>query len=77
VIQKLDIDKSIARIEPAEGKLILPKTKNPAGYVCILWIWLISIRPGSQWDKISPAETTEPVLFHLQQCIRYFFNFSF
>jgi predicted enzyme related to lactoylglutathione lyase len=30
-----DLDKAIARIEPAGGKLILPKTKNPAGYVCI------------------------------------------
>jgi uncharacterized protein len=30
-----EIDKAIARIVPAGGKLILPKTKNPAGYVCI------------------------------------------
>jgi predicted enzyme related to lactoylglutathione lyase len=30
-----EIDKAIARISPAGGKLILPKTKNPAGYVCI------------------------------------------
>ena len=30
-----DIDKAIARITPAGGRVILPKTKNPAGYVCI------------------------------------------
>jgi hypothetical protein len=30
-----DIDKAIARIAPAAGKVILPRTKNPAGYVCI------------------------------------------
>ena len=30
-----EIDKAIDRIEPAGGKVILPKTKNPAGYVCI------------------------------------------
>jgi len=30
-----DLDIAIARIVPAGGKLILPKTKNPAGYVCI------------------------------------------
>jgi predicted enzyme related to lactoylglutathione lyase len=29
------IDKAIARIERAGGKIILPKTKNPAGWVCI------------------------------------------
>ena len=29
------IDKVIARIEKAGGKIILPKTKNPAGWVCI------------------------------------------
>ncbi len=30
-----ELDKAIARIAPAGGKLILPRTKNPAGYVCI------------------------------------------
>jgi uncharacterized protein len=30
-----DIDKAIARITPSGGRVILPKTKNPAGYVCI------------------------------------------
>jgi uncharacterized protein len=30
-----EIDKAIAQIAPAGGKVILPKTKNPAGYVCI------------------------------------------
>jgi uncharacterized protein len=30
-----EIDDAITRIVPAGGKLILPKTKNPAGYVCI------------------------------------------
>ena len=30
-----ELDKVIARIAPAGGKVILPKTKNPAGYVCI------------------------------------------
>jgi uncharacterized protein len=30
-----DLDKAIARIAPAGGKVVLPKTKNPAGYVCI------------------------------------------
>ena len=30
-----ELDKAIARIAPAGGKVILPKTKNPAGYVCI------------------------------------------
>jgi uncharacterized protein len=30
-----DLDKVIARIAPAGGNIILPKTKNPAGYVCI------------------------------------------
>jgi hypothetical protein len=29
------IDKAIARIEKAGGEIILPKTKNPAGWVCI------------------------------------------
>ena len=29
------IDKAIARIEKAGGRIILPKTKNPAGWVCI------------------------------------------
>jgi predicted enzyme related to lactoylglutathione lyase len=30
-----DLDDVVARIEPAGGKLILPKAKNPAGYVSI------------------------------------------
>ncbi|HEY4151377.1 MAG TPA: VOC family protein [Chitinophagaceae bacterium] len=30
-----ELDKAIARIAPAGGKLILPRTKNPSGYVCI------------------------------------------
>jgi uncharacterized protein len=30
-----DLNKAIARIAPAGGKVVLPKTKNPAGYVCI------------------------------------------
>jgi uncharacterized protein len=30
-----EIDKAISRIVPSGGKVILPKTKNPAGYVCI------------------------------------------
>ena len=30
-----ELDEAIARIAPAGGKVILPKTKNPAGYVCI------------------------------------------
>jgi predicted enzyme related to lactoylglutathione lyase len=30
-----ELDKIIGRITPAGGKIVLPKTKNPAGYVCI------------------------------------------
>ena len=30
-----DLDRAIQQIEPAGGKIILPKKKNHAGYVCI------------------------------------------
>ena|ERR1700744_5413211 len=30
-----ELDEAIARIVPAGGKVLLPRTKNPAGYVCI------------------------------------------
>jgi predicted enzyme related to lactoylglutathione lyase len=30
-----ELDQAIERIVPAGGKVILPKTRNPAGFVCI------------------------------------------